>query len=187
MVTVSSVAGEPKDFYDPGAANLIVNKLQKVVQVEGPIRLELAVKRVASFWGMGRVRQRAVDHVSNLLSRTSVRREISPAGVFLWPKNVKSQEYVGFRVPGTTPGSSREAVDLPLEEVANAALNVLQQQVGLSMDDLVRETGRVFGFSRLGSNVDKRMRMGIETLGGRDTVQFEGGSVSLTRRQRYQE
>jgi hypothetical protein len=74
-------------------------------------------------------------------------------------------------VPGEDEISRREARDLPPEEIANAALAVLEQQVSLPAADLMRETGRLFGFQRMGQTVEKCMSEGIGLL-------FKSGKAS---------
>ena len=58
----------------------------------------------------------------------------------------------------------READDLPLQEVANAAHDVLRKSIRMPAEDLARETARLFGFQRMGTKVSKRMHAGISRL-----------------------
>lgn len=44
--------------------------------------------------------------------------------------------------------------DIPSREIQNAALEVLRQQGSMTRADLVRETGKKFGFSRLGNVIE---------------------------------
>jgi hypothetical protein len=69
-----------------------------------------------------------------------------------------------FRVPGDDPETVRDADDLPLEEVANAALSIVRDHVSVPEEDLVRETGRLLGFRRSGPRVEARMRAGVAHL-----------------------
>ncbi len=52
---------------------------------------------------------------------------------------------------------------MPPHEVANAVKVVLKNSISISIDALIRETARLFGFSRSGGNVEMAMRKGIET------------------------
>ncbi|MEO7045407.1 MAG: hypothetical protein ABI091_08905 [Ferruginibacter sp.] len=52
--------------------------------------------------------------------------------------------------------------DIPSIEIANAANQVLKDQISLSKEDLTRETARLFSFSKVGSIVDIAMRQGIQ-------------------------
>ena len=60
--------------------------------------------------------------------------------------------------------SGREAYDIAPEEVANAALQVLEEQFAMNEETLVRETARLLGFANVRENVSLSMKRGI-TLG----------------------
>jgi hypothetical protein len=108
--------------------------------------------------------------VRRLLPLEEVRARSSGADVFLWPVGANPDTYGNFRVPGASPEVLRDAEDLPVEEVANAALFLLRQHISAPERDLARETGRLFGFQRAGGRVERRMRAGIELL-------IEGGAA----------
>jgi hypothetical protein len=78
---------------------------------------------------------------------------------------------------GESEGSKRDAEYLPPQEVANAALHVLEQHVSLPVADLVRETARLLGYQRTGPAVDKAIRGGIGVLVKNLGAKEEGGIV----------
>jgi len=65
----------------------------------------------------------------------------------------------------------------PPEEIANAAQHLLSQHISLPLDDLVRETARLFGYQRTGQRVEPAMRRGIALLLTRQMAREEGGMV----------
>jgi hypothetical protein len=71
----------------------------------------------------------------------------------------------------------REATDIPPEEIANAAQHLLGQHISLPLDDLVRETARLFGYQRTGQRVEPAIRRGITLLLTRQMAREEGGMV----------
>ncbi len=73
----------------------------------------------------------------------------------------------------------RDAAEIPLAEVAAAAAVVLARNVGLPVDDLVREAARLLGFGRLGERVQQRMRAGIDVLIARGGCKVEGARARL--------
>jgi len=50
------------------------------------------------------------------------------------------------------------------EEVANAALHILRPHISAPVEDIIRETSRLFGFQRVGSAVEDRIRAGLGHL-----------------------
>ncbi len=51
--------------------------------------------------------------------------------------------------------------DLPSHEIANGIEEILKNQISLTKADLVKETSRLFGFARIGTNVETVMLGGI--------------------------
>jgi hypothetical protein len=73
----------------------------------------------------------------------------------------------------------RDADDLPSHEIANGIKAILQNQISLTKDDLIRETAKLFGYARLGTNVDIAMQLGIGVALVRDIAKTEGHRIVL--------
>jgi hypothetical protein len=115
--------------------------------------------------------------VEGVVRKTDV-KVVSEAGmVFLWTPSQDPKSYALFRIPGENDNSRRDAESLPPQEVANAALHVLEQHVSLPVADLVRETARLLGYQRTGPAVDKAMKSGIGLLVRRGGAKEENGMI----------
>lgn len=172
-------AGSQADFYEQSAVRAIRARLTEVVRQEGPISLTLAARRVAASWGFERVRSPAVDRIRTLVPQTEVRLQASDAGEFLWARETDPASYIGFRVPDGNGSGMRHADDLPLEEIGNAAVHLLEHHMSAPLDELIRETARLFGFQRVGRVVDDRIRKAIENLVHRGLARLENDVVGL--------
>lgn len=162
--TSIGIKGTPDDFHLPSADSAIIALVEAVVSKEGPISMGLVSRRVAEHWGISRVTARAVKRVDGQVRKANVKITADDGKVFVWLSTQMPKEYAAFRIPGDDDLSKRDAEDLCPIEVANGALYLLEQHVSLPVADLVRETSRLFGYSRLGQNVDKAMKSGIEVL-----------------------
>lgn len=162
--TVSEIKGTPDDFYDVKSDNSIRALIEAVVSKEGPVSLDLVARRVSEHWGVVRVTSRAVKRIESLTRKTDVKILREAEGSFLWGNNQDANTFSLFRIAGENEISKRNAEYLPPQEVANAALHVLEQHVSLPVADLVRETARLLGYQRTGQAVDKVMRSGIGLL-----------------------
>lgn len=172
-------AGSQTDFYEPSAVPAIRKLLIEVVRREGPISLALAARRVAAAWGFERVRSRALERIQRLIPDGEVRIQITDGGKFLWPKDLDPADYAHFRVPDADGNGAREVDDLPLEEMGNAAVHLLERHMSAPLDELVRETARLFGFQRLGRVLDERIRKAIEGLVKRGIARREDKVIAL--------
>ena len=171
--------GSPEDLYLPSADRAIRELLLQVVKHEGPIRLELAVRRIVQHWDVQRVTRRTVERIRGLLAGLAVRVVPDADATFLWPSDVAPNTYTLFRVPADDPDSFRDAAELPLEEIQNAVLHILRQVVSAPEQDLIREVGRVLGFRRIGRQVEERMHSAIEQMIQAATVTCETATIAL--------
>jgi very-short-patch-repair endonuclease len=174
--------GTPDDFHQPAADAAIRRVIADVTRQEGPISLRLAARRVAAHWGIARMSEKVVERVRRVLPSADVLVQSSATGEFLWPSGKGPETYDAFRVPGSDADSDRDAADLPLEEVANAALFLLRRHISAPEEEIVREASRLFGFRRTGTVVEARMRAGIALLVDRGRARRDGAAVVLEER-----
>jgi hypothetical protein len=73
----------------------------------------------------------------------------------------------------------RQADDLPLEEIGNAVVTILTHHVSAPLDEVIRETARLFGIRSVRHVVEARMRRAVHLLRTRGRAALEGDSISL--------
>lgn len=122
-----------------------------VTETEGPILAERLARIVAARFGLSRVtesrRQQILAHVPRGLGPTSAHGER-----VYWPEGTAADSYTGFRA-----GGEREFFDVPYLELRNGMVATIRGAHGMSREEALRETARLFGVSRLGSNVRERL------------------------------
>jgi hypothetical protein len=75
-------------------------------------------------------------------------------GNFLWPPELQE---VQARVPvAGVPESKRKPEHIPPEEIEIAMKTVAQYALGISVESLITETAKVFGFNHTGEKNRKR-------------------------------
>ena len=168
-------AGSARAFYDPAKTDLVVRRMQAVVDGEAPVAFELLARRVADAWGLKQITPRLLARVEDLVPRIQARRgEGLDAGV-LWRPDQDPEGYDAFRVPADGGRPTRRARHIPATEAANAARALLKEHVGIAKDDLARETARLFGYRRITEKVARAMGAGVDQLLLRgDAVEVEG-------------
>ncbi|EKD37973.1 MAG: hypothetical protein ACD_75C00919G0003 [uncultured bacterium] len=176
-LTVREIRGTPDDFYDANSDSSIRTLIETVANKEGPVSLDLVARRVAEHWKVGRVTSRTVRRIEGLADKADVKVVREGGLVFLWPPSQDPKTYSLFRIAGENENSKRDAECLPPQEVANAALYVLEQHVSLPAVDLVRETARLLGYQRTGPIVEKAMMRGVELLLRKGGAKDEQGVI----------
>src|SRR5690606_16007362 len=125
-------------LYSDEATAAVRKLVEQIVSDEGPISLNLVARRIANWWGVGRVTSRVLNRINDVVGEAEVQKVAHDDITFLWPKDADPAGYDKFRLPGEGD-ARRDAQDLPPEEIANALLYVVRSQVGLPRNDLVRE------------------------------------------------
>jgi hypothetical protein len=129
--------------------------LEELVNEEGPIHFDYAVRRLASVWGLKRSGPRIVQAVREALNLLLRDRKIVIKGNFLWPTDPQE---VSVRLPvPSVPESKRIIEHIPPEEIENAIKLIAQYALGISVESLMVETAKVFGFSHGGEKSRKRI------------------------------
>jgi len=139
-------------------------QIHNIVETEGPILKSLVGKRMLDAWGIGRMGARIQSRMEELYSKSNLKSTSDINGeICFWPNEINPVEYAKYRV-WTTDRTKRNIDELPISEILNGMRYILQQQISLPREDLVRETAKEFGFARTGNMVKDRMVLGVESL-----------------------
>lgn len=160
-----------EEFLQPCRVDLIVSQIEGILECEAPISREQLCRRVLSLWGITRMGSRIDAHFTDLLSRMKLPSTGTGKERFFWRPDQLPTEYMSYRAFMTN------AADICPEEVSVAVKEVLDAQISLSREDLVKETARLFGFSRMGGIVEASMQRGIEMAISRGFAEEENGRM----------
>ncbi len=172
--------GSPESFKEAKSAPAIRRALVAIVEKEGPIGQEFLARRVASFWGHERFTARVSEHALQLLEESLLAGELHiDENGFVWSSADEPGACLFFRTPEDEADPEREVEDLAPQEVAAAALHLLRQHISVPVDDLVRQTAKLFGFPRIGKRMQESLLKGIGRLREHPDVEFEAQQVIL--------
>lgn len=149
------------DFLLVKQSRLVIGKLQDAVRIESPIECNLAYRRVLQSCGINRISPRVRQWLDQLVDRSGIRLVRDGERIFLWRSDQDPQQPVDWRTAADEQGR-RQAEELPPEEVASLAREILQQQIGLPRADLVRVCAKSLGYAQLGSTLEQTIRSGID-------------------------
>ncbi len=168
--------GTPDVFYDANTSTFVADAVHRTIAHEGPISLPLLARRIGEAWLFGRVTAQVQERVKAWIGNDVV-CESEGEQVFLWPPGVSAGNYLDFRV--NSAAAQRDAIDIPLAEVRNAARHLLQQAGSMPAEDLAKQMARAFGFQRMGPRVAERMRDGVKRLIQEGNAEERGGRIMV--------
>ncbi len=167
-------------FYQPQTIPNIRRVIEAVVEKEAPISRKNLGRKVLSAWGITRSGSRVDSVIERALLSAQVKKSKSNNTVFYWSMSQEPIDYVEFRIPAGDD-EKRSLDDICSEEIANGLKCVMQVQISLTNADLIRETAKIFGFTRKGGIIDSAVQNGIEEAVNRGyiTVSEDGGRITL--------
>lgn len=135
-------------------------QITQVMETESPISKNLLSKRILTAWGISRQGARLNNHFDQLFNDLGLKSVTYGKNIFLWRNEEQYLNWAKYRV-SKTEAQKREADDLPPEEIAIAIKDILKNQISLPKTDLIRETAKLFGYARIGTNVENAILLGI--------------------------
>ncbi|MDF2691737.1 MAG: hypothetical protein K0S65_120, partial [Labilithrix sp.] len=144
--------------------------IMEIVSDEGPIAERLLARRLADVWGLKRAPAGLGGYAPTLLARIPEEQRPHHRDGFFWPRQIDGQAWRSYRVPDPAePETRRDAEDIPIEEIANAAEDLLARYGQMPREDLARAVAKHFGFRGLTKVVAQRVDLGILHASQRST------------------
>ncbi|MGP1272029.1 MAG: DUF4011 domain-containing protein [Phycisphaerales bacterium] len=158
------------DVFEDRATERGVEALHAVVETEAPVMIDLAVRRLAEWFGVSRVTERFRGRVGEFVALASGAGLVREESGVLWRVGEAAEIPGGFRVPGADEASCRDVEDVPLVERVAVVRWVVASQFGLPREALVREVARQLGASRVTARVGEAIEEAVAAA-------LESGSV----------
>lgn len=163
------------EFYKPSFDEFILSQMRSVLEMEAPIEKTLFFRRLISAWGFGRFGSHIEARLSELLSRLSLRRSKAGEAVFLWKEGQNPENFRICRL-SKTESESRDIQDIPPQEIAAAAAEILKAQIGMETNDLIAE---IIKFMHLSSGGASRLLTGIDFAVQKGWAKRSGTRISI--------
>ena len=151
----------------------ILSKIREVLSFEAPISESLLTRRIMQSYGIARAGTRLQQKMKKLLTRMEVITTQQDGAIICWDAYQEPRTYPHFRINGSGD-DRRDVKDVPVQEAANAVCHALREQFSLPQEDLIREAGKLMGYTRNGSNVIAAFEAAIELAAGQGRIQQSG-------------
>jgi hypothetical protein len=150
----------PEDMLLSENRVLLRAQVRTVMQTESPVVRRLLKRRVASAWGVTRIGTRIDRLLDEVIAELGYLRTEQSSGDVLWMPGVQPETMQEFRTP-LDESQRRDLEDLPIQEMAAAALAIVRFNYSITEEDLLRELASVFGYARRSAPMDAFLREGI--------------------------
>ena len=175
--------GDSEDFYEPKTKVQIMKAMEKTLQAEAPVEYDYMKKKVLLCWGMMRNTPKSDAIFEEILREVPVTQTNTAGNTFLWLQNMDPCKYGIYRLHAAEDLEKRTLSQIPAEEVVNAVREVVDVNVSLSHDDLVKETAKMFGFNRVTASIDQVVGIAISYAEQRGFVEISEDGMKVTQKQ----
>ena len=162
-----------KDAFNPFDPS-ITQVIQRILSEEQPITESYLCKRLAKILGFGHAGaniMRAVAFASSKLYKDP----LSVGGeTTYWLSREQAQDYHSYRSP-----SPRIITEIPAVEIANAVLEVVEEELSLPKDKIPTIAARKLGFSSAGAKINEIIMAVLDILERNGLVSINNDYVKL--------
>ncbi|MDO5501014.1 MAG: AAA domain-containing protein, partial [Propionibacteriaceae bacterium] len=156
----------------PGQAQAqTIELIGEIVDACGPISLRRLARLVVGIHGLTRLTETRLAQIRPIIPE-DLRRD--PEG-FLWPAARDPLIWQGYR--SGSNAKDRPLEDIALREIANAQCRLVRLSVGISTEELHRETTRLFGGTRVTETGRGRLEAALDHAVAEGRLKLAGGLV----------
>ena len=171
------------DFYNYVTTKEIAKKLELVVNAEGPIYKDEAIRRVAQFWGFSSTGSRIKERLQEAVSSLKRSKNIKVKGDFYWPKDMEIPQ---IRDRENAEGINKKITAICPEEIGEAALFVLSKEYGIPESDLIVQTAKVLGYKRVTEDMSGYIAKSINKYKSAGYIIKKGDKLLFNQEKTYE-
>lgn len=155
-VQMNQLEIEASDIRSDGNRKYIEGLMLSVVSSEAPVSKDYMYRRILKSLSINRMSERLTSVLDEILSGIE---HYEDSDGFIWNSEGQASVYKVFRE--CRGGMSRDLNQVCLTEISNAATKVIREQFSIEKEDLIRETAKLFGVTRVTENVRARVEQAI--------------------------
>lgn len=154
----------------------VARALRKVIDIEGPVHLTEAARRLAESAGFARVGSRMLGHIKRAAECGHRNGLLHLAGDFLFADGDKS---VRVRDRSDLPSAAKKIELVPDEEIRLALIAAIRAAFSLSEEEAIAEALSLLGFRRVTAKPRQKVGAALRTLVQDGAVTVEDDKISV--------
>jgi hypothetical protein len=152
------------EFHDTALRGQLVGHLRTLIDLESPVSIDYAIRRLAEAAGIARRGSRVMDAGQSAIAQASRQGILERRGDYLW---APGRPVWTVRTPDPDDPRTRRGIDEIAPEEIDLAVRRLREASGtVDEDRLISQTARVLGFERAGGRIQtaiaQRLKVGAE-------------------------
>ncbi len=152
------------EFAAASKKNEIVEVINAIMAVEAPILKDTLMRKVLNVFGVNKTNVTA-ETFKKALKAADTKNVKLKGIVFCWRKDQEPNDYTGIRI-----SNDRAGEEIAPQEIRNAICYILKSKGCLAKDALIKETSLLFGYKRLGKNLEAALIAGMQWAKSSDSI-----------------
>lgn len=174
--------GVSENFNEANKAKITKN-VSDVLKAEAPVSRSVLAKKVFACWGITRPGAAMKKTLDAAIENVQHGTTLAGDSEFLWLPEQIPAEYNKCRTV-YADDERRDIADVPPQETAAGIKRLMERQIAMQREDLLRETAHLFGYTRMTPAVETAMSLGIREAKSRGFIAFgEDGKVTYIEKQ----
>lgn len=160
-------------IYEASNRSLIQQQINTLVQTEAPISKSLLYKKILQAWNTTRAGARLEGYLQEIISEMAVTQTLHHQP-FYWNDESRAIDY--YR---DNDIEKRSIDDIAPEEIVVAIEEAVAHNLSMDEEELIRYLCRVFGFAKVGKQIDTLLRYAIDQAEKESVIKREAGRVKM--------
>ena len=156
--------------------NNVAQAMRKVIDIEGPVHLTEAARRLAESAGFARVGSRMLGHIKRAATYGQRNGFLYSEGDFLF---ADSNKPVRVRDRSDMPPTVKKIELVPDEEIRAALITAIHAAFSMSEEEAISEALSLMGFRRVTAKANQKVGSALRKLVQDGAVTVEGDKVSV--------
>lgn len=155
---------------------VILNQMKEIIRVEAPISKSLLFKKILKLWNTTRAGTKLNNYLSDIVKSVPeifISKEYQD---FYWVTSLLPQELKTYRDNSI---EKRTIEDIAPEEIAIAIREIIEANISLNKEDLIKLTAKTFDFQKVGNQIDNILNQVIQTMLNKDHLQLNENRISI--------
>lgn len=133
----------------------------EIINTEAPISQGMLFKKILKLWNISRAGGKLTNYLTEIVENIPQLIKTTTYQTFYWSYNITPNSLRSYRENSI---EKRPINDIALEEITIAVLEIMQANLSLTKEDLIRASAKKFGFLKVGAQIDLTLNMVVGEL-----------------------
>ncbi len=157
-------------IYEFQNRNTIKQQIYQLIEIEAPISKNLLYKKVLQAWNTSRAGAKLDKYLEGIIQEMNLVQTIHHQP-FYWNNSIEIDHYRSNEI------EKRNMEDIAPEEILVALQEVVSNNLSMEEEELLRYLARIFGFAKVGKQIDTILRYVIDIAEKKGIVKRENDRI----------